>query len=235
MAATLGILQTGSTPGALIDEHGDYPVMFRAMFEALLGAHRAGPAFRVYRVMDGELPGRADACDAWLITGSRHSVLESLPWMRRLAGFIRDLADRDGRLAGICFGHQIMAAALGGRVDRSGGWVLGRQRYRLATPSGGRDSIGLNAFHQDQVVSPPDSARVLGTSDTGPYSILEYGASMISTQAHPEFDNRFLEALIDWRLKDELSASRLAAIGAGLESPPDSERMARMILDRLAI
>ncbi|HZD54417.1 MAG TPA: type 1 glutamine amidotransferase [Woeseiaceae bacterium] len=158
MTATIGILQTGAAPDLLIAEHGDYP----DMFEALLRRHRPRLDFRVYRTLADELPGSIDDCDAWLITGSRHSVLEALPSMKRLAAFVRDVAHHDGRLAGIGFGHQIVADALGGRVDRAtAGWVVGRRYYELIAGSRAGESVGLNAIHQDEVVSLPEAARVV--------------------------------------------------------------------------
>lgn len=232
MTATIGILQTGSVPEPLIPEHGDYP----AMFVRLLGNVRPDLRFRVYRALDGELPDSPAECDAWLITGSRHSVLDNSPWMLGLADFVRCTAQEAGRLAGICFGHQLVASALGGRVRRAAdGWSIGRQTYQITDPGGDSKPVALNAIHEDQVVELPDGARILGGSESCPYAILEVGESMLTIQAHPEFDNPFLEALLRSRLADLVSKDQLDRAIASLDGQPDAARAARMILGKLGL
>lgn len=230
MARTIGILQAGAAPEGLLDEFGDYP----AMFERLLREHGAGLDFKVYRALDGELPERVGDADAWLITGSRHSVLDAAPWMVRLEAFVRSIIAGDGRLCGICFGHQLVASAMGGSVDRAAaGWSIGRQCYRAADGDGDDDSIALNAFHQDQVVSLPTGARVLASSDSCPLAVVEYGEAALTIQAHPEFRNDFLSELIRQRLSDKLPPRTIAEAVSSLQTEPDTERVAGMILERL--
>ncbi|PKP84422.1 MAG: glutamine amidotransferase, partial [Alphaproteobacteria bacterium HGW-Alphaproteobacteria-2] len=142
----IGILQTGHAPDELIAEHGDYPAQFRR----LLAGH--GFEFDDYAVVDGEFPADIHAADGWLITGSRHGVYEDHPWIPPLEEFIRRAYVEHVPLAGICFGHQIIAQALGGKAEKfAGGWAVGPQTYRLA----GGGEITLNAWHQDQVTRRP--------------------------------------------------------------------------------
>ena len=230
MTATIGILQTGSAPEPLIREHGDFP----AMFERLLGNLRPDLRFRVYRALDGELPDSPAECDAWLITGSRHSVLDNSPWMTGLADFVRCTAQEAGRLAGICFGHQLVASALGGQIGRAAnGWSIGRQTYEIDAPAGNVRFVALNAIHEDQVIELPDNARVLGGSESCPYAIVEFNESILTIQAHPEFDNAFLKALLRSRMAALVSKDQLERAIASLDGQPDSTRVARMILDKL--
>lgn len=231
MAGTIGILQAGAAPDGLVDEFGDYP----AMFERLLREHRAGLNFRVYRALDGDLPEHPGDADAWLITGSRHSVLDAAPWMAQLETFVRSIIAADSRLCAICFGHQIVASALGGHVDRAtSGWLIGRQSYRAAGDPEDCCSIALNAFHQDQVVSLPAGARVLMGSDSCPLAMVEYGEAALTIQAHPEFRNEFLSNLIRHRLSDRLPPRAIDEAVSSLHTEPDTERVAGMMLDRLA-
>lgn len=232
MTETIGILQTGSVPEPLVPEHGDYP----AMFERLLGNVRPDLRFRVYRALDGELPNSPAECDAWLITGSRHSVLDNSPWMLALADFVRSTAQEAGRLAGICFGHQLVASALGGRVGRAAnGWSIGRQTYEITDPAGNAKPVALNAIHEDQVIELPDNARILGGSASCPYAILEFGESILTFQAHPEFDNAFLEALLRSRLADLVSKDHLNRAIASLDEQPDTTWVAGMIANKLGL
>jgi GMP synthase (glutamine-hydrolysing) len=127
----IGILETGEVNPALRPVHGTYP----EMFARLLDGH--GFEFRTWSVLNGELPRAVDEADGWLITGSRFGAYEDHAWIAPLEGFIREVAAARRPMAGICFGHQIMAQALGGAVARSDkGWGIGRQVYRLPSRSG---------------------------------------------------------------------------------------------------
>ena len=121
----VGILETGRPPGQLPEEFGDYPAMMRTML---------GDGFEIesFDVQAGKLP-EAGAHHAYLLTGSPAGVYEPLQWIPRLMDFIRSA--RDGKMVGICFGHQIMAEALGGRVEKSDkGWGAGLHHYNVVRP-----------------------------------------------------------------------------------------------------
>ena len=120
----IGILRTGAPPGDLEGRFGRYDEMFGRLL---------GPGFelRPYDVAAGELPPSSDAHPAFLITGSAAGVYEPLPWISPLLGFLRE-AKGKAKLVGICFGHQAMAEAFGGRVEKSErGWAAGLQDYEL--------------------------------------------------------------------------------------------------------
>ncbi len=119
----LAILETGTPPGDLEQKFGNYPSMFARML---------GPEFQVetFDVQAGELPADPAAHGAYLITGSPAGVYDPLPWIAPLSDFIR--AANASKMVGICFGHQVMAEALGGHVVKSEkGWGAGLQHYSV--------------------------------------------------------------------------------------------------------
>lgn len=186
---TIGILITGHTPDRLIPDHGNYADMFAAM----LGDFDF--SFRYYTVVDGVFPESATEADGWMVTGSKHGVYEELDWIRRLEGFIREAHAARVPMVGICFGHQAMAKALGGTVEKfKGGWNVGTRTYTRFDTGAVQTAL---AFHQDQVIEPPPVAEVLGESDTCRFAVLRYGDWGLSYQPHPEFTPAFFEDLTE--------------------------------------
>jgi GMP synthase-like glutamine amidotransferase len=207
----IGILETGRPADALKD-HGSYP----QMFERLIGAQGAEFRFQTFACIDGDVPTDPKVCDAWLVTGSRHGAYERLPWMLKLEELLRRAVAEQVPVVGICFGHQILAQALGGKVVQSEkGWGVGLHDYSVAeapTLSAGKPaSITLGALHQDQVVEVPEGGRVLGGSDFCPNAIIAYGDTALSFQPHPEFDLPFLRGVNEHRLKGMVPEPVLAA------------------------
>lgn len=216
----IGILITGHAPETLQPRYGDYD----AFFARLLDGH--GFRFSHWNVVDMEFPTGPSECDGWLLSGSRHGVYESHPFIAPLEGFVRACHAARRQMVGICFGHQIMAQAFGGRVEKfAGGWTVGRQAYRL-----GGTTYHLNAWHQDQVVDVPPGAALLGTSDRCAIAALSYGPFAMSVQPHPEFDDTVFAEFLDVRgpdvLSRELEDQARATLGSRHDAPALAQRLA---------
>ena len=113
----IGILQTGKSHESLLNKFGDYPDLFKSFLSS------EDFVFETYAVLEMVFPKSPDECDGWLITGSRHGVYEDHEWLDPLRKFIKILDKKKAPLVGICFGHQIIAEALGGVVEKfQGGW-----------------------------------------------------------------------------------------------------------------
>ncbi|GGL92528.1 glutamine amidotransferase [Pseudooceanicola nanhaiensis] len=165
---------------------GDYDEMF-----ARLLAGR-GFDFVSYDVEGGTVPEDPLECDGWLITGSKHGAYEDHPWIPPLEALIRKIHAAGVPLVGVCFGHQIIAQALGGKVAKHpGGWSVGRKIYRIEG-----EELPLNAWHQDQVTELPPEAEVVGESDFCRYAALSYGGRIFTVQPHPEYGGDFIGGLI---------------------------------------
>jgi GMP synthase-like glutamine amidotransferase len=218
----VAILETGRPPGQLAEQFGDYP----AMFVRLLGE---GFEVESFNIEAGRLPSDPSAHAAYLITGSPAGVYEPLRWIAPLFDFIR--AAKDSKMVGICFGHQAMAEALGGHVEKSSkGWGAGLHHYSIARSERWIDTteeIAVPASHQDQVVVQPPNTQVIAYSTFTPFAGLAWlDRPAISFQFHPEFSPEFAKALIEQRY--DIVPNPNAAI-ASLDAPNDSARVAGWI------
>ncbi len=215
----IGILETGLAPEALRERSGSYP----DMFARLLGPYDF--EFRTWSVVQMRFPDSVFDAEGWLITGSRHGAYEDLPFIRPLEALIRRAVEEAIPVVGICFGHQIVARALGGRVEKfDGGWAVGPQAYDF-----GGETLTLNAWHQDQVIEPPAEAEIIATHPFCPYAGLRYGDRALTVQAHPEFDDGFLEGLIEARGRGLVPDDRLEAALDRLGRKNDADVIAARI------
>lgn len=236
----LGILAAGITPDELLGEFGSYADMVMELFD------QAGCLFEyeVFDVRDGYFPCNVEQCDGWTITGSRFSVKQDLTWMRTLRQLILDAYAANKPMVGICFGHQIIADAFGGTVDKyEGGWGIGLHSYTFIREhdffTNAPAEFTINAMHQDQVITKPVNARLFATSDFCKYAGLIYNNRIITFQAHPEFSLAFEESLIELR-KGDVIPSEIAKQGidtlhqkdAAIESLVIAQLMASFLKNR---
>lgn len=216
----IGILVTGHINEALADRYGEYP----GMFVRLLDGH--GFEFQHRYVVDMEFPTSVHDADGWLITGSKHGAYEDLPFIEPLETFIRKAYAERVPLVGICFGHQVMAQAFGGKVARyDGGWAIGPKDYAF-----GDQTLTLNAWHQDQVIGKPPGADVIASNDFCQYAGFAYNDLAWSVQPHPEIRDDYMAGLIEVRGPGVVPDPELQTATQRLGTPLDD----RVIANRIA-
>jgi GMP synthase-like glutamine amidotransferase len=192
----IGILEADVLDDEVIQYYGSYT----DRFEALLST--AGPhlVFQTYSVTQQHYPENINACDAYLITGSKFSCYEDIDWIQRLEQFVVDCVALEKKLIGICFGHQLIAQALGGRVQKhTEGWGVGLASSEvLHTPPWlipEQKQFSLLVNHQDQVTLLPRQAALVATNEFCPVAAYQVDGAIISFQGHPEFNREYLQYL----------------------------------------
>ncbi len=227
----IGILKCDSTRAQLREEHGDYPDMFISLFQSV----EPFLEFEAYDVLLGEYPENIQLCDAYLITGSRYGVNDGDEWIDNLEKFVVELQQHKHPLIGICFGHQMIAKALGGKTELAWqGWGVGVQNYQtvLTKPwmEPDLENFSILSFHQDQVTQLPEGAILFAENDFCPYSAYYIGDWLISFQGHPELTKDYSRALMLNREKI-LGAEVFESGIKSLEQPIQPQIIAQWILN----
>ena len=189
----VGLLECDDVVGRFPEVRGGY----REMFAALLPDFR----FRYYEAHRGQLPTSASECDAWMCTGSKYSVYDGSRWMADLAAFIRSL---DKPYVGICFGHQMLAHAMGGEVAKAKqGWGVGVLPLEILKKESWMEppmrEVRIQHMHQDQVQKLPENSVLLGRSAHCEVGMFRIGETMLGIEGHPEFTVEYGAALINAR------------------------------------
>ena len=215
----IGLLQCGYFPQP--DAHPK--VTYSDLYANMLKGN--GFSFRTWSVVDMDFPASAHEADAWLLSGSRHGAYEDIPFIPPLERFIREIYSAQVPMVGICFGHQVVAQALGGKVIKGPkGWNCGRNTYDIE----GQEKT-LIAWHQDEVVSAPPEAKVVGSSAQCDISFIRYQGKAFTMQPHPEFGDDALRIVMDGPSGKLLSKEQMARVRAGLGTPHDNVWMASEI------
>ncbi len=186
----IGILAAGTSSVALQAQFGSFALMTERMLSD------AQFSFKCWDVWLGEFPQDLNECDGWIVTGSPSSAYESQEWIAHLELLIRAIDQAEVPLVGICFGHQLIAQALGGVVVKAdAGWGVGVDSYQPSAAGQmvlGSEPVRLHIIHQDQVTQLPELAEVLAGSAFCQYGVLRYGPHIFTVQAHPEFSREYM-------------------------------------------
>lgn len=218
------ILETGRAPGRLSE---DFP-RYADMFVSLLSNADENLSFETVALLDGAALPEASRCEAVVITGSPVGVYDSTPWMDPLRDFVRQAYASKTPMVGVCFGHQVIADAMGGDVRKSEkGWGVGRHTYDLIARrpwmNGAGERVSLSVSHQDQVITPPKGAMTLARSAHTEHAMLAYeDAPVMSMQGHPEFGDAFVSALYGARRGKTLTDEQADAAIESLGQPEDN-------------
>ncbi|MDG2049186.1 MAG: glutamine amidotransferase [Myxococcota bacterium] len=203
------IAKTGSAPREVVSEQGD--------FEHWIVDRLDHPALqtRVVDVQQGQVLPAAGAIDGVVVTGSAAMVTERLPWSEALATWLVGCVRRSVPVLGICYGHQLLAQALGGRV----GWnpagreigtvevegLPGMQADRLFQSMPRRMTV--QETHRESVLELPEAAVRLAENAHDSHQAVRFAPLAWGVQFHPEFDARVSNGYLAVR------ASELAAEG----------------------
>jgi GMP synthase-like glutamine amidotransferase len=223
------IVETGVISPETRARHGSFP----QMFERLIGAADASASFATVRLADGEAPPDPATLEAILLTGSPAGVYDDLDWIAPLERFVRAAYQARIPMVGICFGHQLIAQALGGTVRKSEkGWGIGRHVYDVAPGNGAIDGekLAIAASHQDQVIEPPAGATTVLHSAFAPHAgILYANGTALSVQPHPEFTTAFADFCCEKAGRNGAPGALVATAKASLQQPLDHADLGRAI------
>lgn len=224
----LGLLVCDHVSEDFLDIAGDYPAMFRRLF-----ARHPDVELHEYDLTAGQFPDSPAECDGWITTGSRSSVYDPVPWIEDFAALVREIATVRSPYVGVCFGHQMIAQAFGGRVERAeNGWGLGIKEVSVPEPPPWLPAASYRILnsHADQVTALPEGAVVLGGNRHCPVSLMQLGEAMIGLQGHPEFVPAYVEALARRRRGKIIPSAVADAALDSLIQPPDTELLAGAIV-----
>lgn len=231
---TIGLLECDHVRPEFLSIAGDYRDMFPNLF------HDVAPhfQFRFYDVVNGSFPEKASDCDAYLSTGSSFSVYENVPWIHQLADFVRTLADQRIPYIGICFGHQMIGHALGGKVGKAPvGWCVGVHTFNLKKEKKWmdpvQDTFNLLMMCQDQILELPPNTDVLASTDDCPHAMILWKEHILGIQAHPEFPAAYDQALIELR-RERISDEKVERGIDSLRSNIDDQLVAQWIVNFLS-
>lgn len=217
----LGLLECDHVADKFRHLSGDYQQMFSAWFPDV----KMVP----FDVRNGQFPASVTDFDAYLCTGSKYSVYDDVDWIRELQRFVQELYAREKVYVGVCFGHQMLGQALGGRVEKApGGWCVGAHAFEVIQPENWMSPFQANyrllMMCQDQIVDLPPDSTVLATTPACPVGMLRVGPRMLGLQAHPEFSVAYERALLEDRV-GRIGADKVAAGLESLALPLDAGRV----------
>ena len=227
----IGILEADRLSEALRKQYGSYG----DMVENLLQPVDEKLSFSRYQVTESHYPENIDDCDAYLITGSKSSIYDDKPWIKQLHDYVITLAGRQKKLVGICFGHQLIAQALGGRAQKSEkGWGIGlaTSTVYVSKPwmDQAKETFALIVSHKDQVTALPPHAELIAGDDFCAYASYQIGDHILAFQGHPEFTPEYARQSMHGR-REMIGEQRYQQGVASLSQDADHLLIAKWIVN----
>jgi len=229
----IGLLQCDHVADDLINTHGDY----QDMFSNLLQSQDQDIEVAIYDLTADHFPIDLSACDAYIITGSQFSAYDDIDWIHKTKQLIVNLYHAKVPTIGICFGHQLIAEALGGKVAKATdkGWGVGLQKWNIKTKYDwmgdiSLDDFSLRASHQDQVVKLPNDSTLYASSDFCPIAGFQIGNHLLAMQGHPEFSKEYANALMVKRL-DRIGKNTVKVAQQSLKNDADNHKVGAWIIN----
>jgi GMP synthase-like glutamine amidotransferase len=227
----VAILQCGEVLKQFGSKTGRRNEMVQDMFDVIDGDFE----FENFDCQKDYFPDNVDSYDFYIITGSKAGVYENKRWIQTLIQFVQHLNDKKKKVIGICFGHQVIATACHGMVEKSEkGWGVGIAANRLVSApewmTETKNELNFLVSHQDQVTALPENAHVIAESDFCPFFIVQWNDHFLSTQGHPEWTKAYSEASMIKR-KGIIPPERIESGLDSLYIEPDNGLFARWIID----
>jgi len=227
----IGILETDKLKPEIRQQYGSYADMFQQLFLSI----DTELEFNVYLVIDGQYPVSIDECDAYLITGSQFSAYDNDEWLQKLREYVVLLHQQKKKLTGICFGHQLIAHALGGETKRSDkGWGVGNISSEIKVlkqwMGNSEKSFSLLVSHQDQVTSLPQGGELIASNDFCKISSFQVADHILCFQGHPEFSEDYLNYLINKR-RDLIGENTVKEAQDSLKRKHDGKLVANWLIN----
>ncbi|HEV7380414.1 MAG TPA: amidotransferase [Dyadobacter sp.] len=217
----VGLLECDHVREELVHIAGDYRQIFPALFLQVAPDWE----FHFYDVCNGHFPESVDDCDVYICTGSKSSIYDNEPWIEKLKDFVRQISKSHSAFVGVCFGHQLLGEALGGKVKKSArGWCVGIHTLKLLEEESWmqpcQGELNLLMMCQDQVLQLPPDSKLLASADDCPNAMFLVGDKMLGIQAHPEFSRQYNKGLMELRV-ERIGAEKVQQGIASLDQHSD--------------
>lgn len=228
------LVQMGRPPEEIQQAVGDQPAWFEQALK------HPDVELNIVRPFLGEPLPAPESFQAAVISGSWSMVTEHEAWSERTAEWVKTVVAAGTPLFGVCYGHQLMAYALGGKVDyHPQGSEVGQ--LPVALTEAGRDDPALSHLpesfpvflsHAQSVLTLPPGAVCLASSAHDPHQIIRYTPNALSVQFHPEFTATVMNKIIASRSEQ---ASLRRENKQALSNDVSATSGARAILQRFVL
>ncbi len=202
---------------------------YGGMFEDMLRPEMSGATFEHFEVVDGVFPDDPTVFDGVVITGSSAFVTDASDWIETLFSHIREIDRAETKLFAVCFGHQAVAMALGGMVERRD-IVLGAPEINVTAQTDwmqpAAESLRLFGGNFQQVIEAPESLDVVASHPDCPVAMMTKGQHLMTVQFHPEFSAEYMHRYVD-QISEHISDESATAARQEFEAGSDGAVFAK--------